>query len=66
MKRSMTPLHSGSPRVPRIPRRAVVYLTRKEVGPFLAAIVSPEERWDEIPRNSVPLGAGAARGSYSP
>jgi integrase/recombinase XerD len=36
-------------RVPRIPRRDVVYLTKEEVQQFLRAIIAPGERWDEIP-----------------
>jgi len=36
-------------RVPRVPRRDVVYLTKEEVGLFLRTIIGPEERWDEIP-----------------
>jgi len=36
-------------RVPRIPRRDVVYLTKAEVDQFLRAIIRPGERWDEIP-----------------
>jgi integrase len=36
-------------RVPRIPKRRVVYLTKEEVDQFLTAIVQSEERWDEIP-----------------
>lgn len=36
-------------RLPRIPRRDVVYLTKEEVNQFLSAIIGPGERWDEIP-----------------
>lgn len=36
-------------RVPRIPRREVLYLTKEEVDQFFTAIIGPEERWDEIP-----------------
>ncbi len=36
-------------RVPRIPRRDVVYLTKEEVQRFLDAIIAPGERWDEVP-----------------
>src|SRR5437867_8239673 len=36
-------------RVPRIPRRDVVYLTKEEVDQYVRAIIGPGERWDEIP-----------------
>ncbi|MFZ1058047.1 MAG: tyrosine-type recombinase/integrase [Candidatus Rokuibacteriota bacterium] len=36
-------------RVPRIPRRDVLYLTKDEVEWFLGAIVRPGERWEEVP-----------------
>src|SRR5205823_9405785 len=36
-------------RVPRIPRRDVVFLTKQEVGQFVRAIIGPGERWDEVP-----------------
>jgi site-specific recombinase XerD len=36
-------------RVPRIPRRDVVFLTKEEVDQFVSAIIGPEDRWDEVP-----------------
>ena len=36
-------------RVPRIPRRDVLFLTRDEVERFLDAIIRPGERWEEVP-----------------
>jgi len=36
-------------RVPRIPRREVVYLTKEEVEQFLSAIVRPAERLEKVP-----------------
>ncbi len=36
-------------RVPRIPRRDVLYLTKEEVHQFLGAIIRPGECWDEMP-----------------
>lgn len=36
-------------RVPRIPRRDVVYLTRHEVGEFLNAIIRPREPLGQVP-----------------
>lgn len=35
-------------RVPRIPRRDVVYLTKEEIQRFLDAIIAPGERWEEV------------------
>jgi integrase/recombinase XerD len=35
-------------RVPRIPRRAVVYLTPQEVQRYVDAIIGPHERWDAV------------------
>ena len=48
-------LDPGQIRVPRIPRRVVVYLTKEEVDQFLTAIVRSEERWDEVALVRVPL-----------
>lgn len=36
-------------RVPRIPRRDVLYLTREEVDQLFGAIIRPGERWEDIP-----------------
>jgi integrase/recombinase XerD len=36
-------------RVPRLPRREVVYLTKEDVEQFLGAIIRPGERWEEVP-----------------
>lgn len=36
-------------RVPRIPRRDVLFLGRDEVERFLDAIIGPGERWEEVP-----------------
>ena len=54
-------------RIPRIPRRAVIYLTKEEVGQFLEAIVGPGEAWREAAMHrlrfralvEVLLGSGA-------
>lgn len=35
-------------RVPRIPRREVLFLTKEEVDQFLEAIIRPGESWDEV------------------
>lgn len=35
-------------RIPRIPKRDVVYLSKEEVQQFLDAIVPPGERWEEV------------------
>lgn len=35
-------------RVPRIPRRAVIYLTPQEVQQYVDAIISPHEGWDAV------------------
>lgn len=35
-------------RIPRIPRRDVVYLTKEEIAQFLDAIVGPGEAWERI------------------
>jgi len=35
-------------RVPRIPRRAVIYLTPQEVQRYVDAIIGPHERWDAV------------------
>jgi site-specific recombinase XerD len=45
----LTTLDPRQLRVPRIPRRRVVYLTKEEVNQFLTTIVRPEEAWEEIP-----------------
>jgi len=45
----LTTLDPRQIRVPRIPRRDVVYLTKEEVNQFVRAIVGPGERWDESP-----------------
>jgi site-specific recombinase XerD len=45
----LTALDPRQIRVPRIPRRAVVYLTKAEVDQFARAIIGSGERWDEIP-----------------
>jgi len=36
-------------RVPRIPKREVLYLTKEEADQFFTAIIRPGERWEEIP-----------------
>src|SRR5947209_3638488 len=36
-------------RVPRIPRRDVVCLTREEVQRFVEAIIAPDASWEEVP-----------------
>src|SRR5215470_2402856 len=36
-------------RVPRIPRRDVVYLTREEVQRFVEAIIAPDVAWEAVP-----------------
>jgi site-specific recombinase XerD len=36
-------------RVPRLPKREVVYLTKEEVDQFLGAIIRPGECWEEVP-----------------
>src|SRR5262249_1001067 len=36
-------------RVPRVPRRDVVYLTKDEVEAFVNAVVGPAEDWSRIP-----------------
>ena len=36
-------------RIPRIPKRDVVYLTKDEVDQFVNAIVRPGEGWEEVP-----------------
>jgi integrase/recombinase XerD len=36
-------------RVPRIPRRDVVYLTPEEVRAFVEAIIGPDESWKHVP-----------------
>jgi site-specific recombinase XerD len=36
-------------RLPRIPKREVVYLTKEEVGRFLGSIMSSEEDWETVP-----------------
>ena len=36
-------------RVPRIPKRDVLYLTKEEVDQFIGAIIRPGECWDEVP-----------------
>src|SRR2546427_4620777 len=41
-------------RVPRIPRRDVVYLTREEVQRFVEAIIAPDLSWDS---HSAPCSA---------
>jgi integrase/recombinase XerD len=45
----LTALDPSQIRVPRIPRRDVVYLTKDEVDQFVRAIIRPGERWDKIP-----------------
>ncbi len=45
----LTALDPRQIRVPRIPRRAVLYLTKGEVDQFVRAIIGSGERWDEIP-----------------
>jgi integrase/recombinase XerD len=35
-------------RVPRIPRRAVIYLTPQEVQRYVDAIIGPDEHWDTV------------------
>ncbi len=44
----LTALDPRQIRVPRIPRRDVVYLTKEEVNQFVGAIIGPGERWDDI------------------
>jgi integrase/recombinase XerD len=36
-------------RVPRIPRRDVIYLTKEEVQRYLEAIIAPDEPWETVP-----------------
>src|SRR5215813_8334941 len=36
-------------RVPRIPRRDVVYLTPEEVQRFVDAIIAPDDAWHDVP-----------------
>lgn len=36
-------------RVPRVPRREVIYLTPDEVGQFVNAIIAPQESWERVP-----------------
>jgi integrase/recombinase XerD len=36
-------------RVPRIPRRDVIYLTKEEVQRYLEAIIPPDEAWETVP-----------------
>jgi integrase/recombinase XerD len=42
-------LSSSVIRVPRIPRRDVVYLTREEVQRYVDAIIAPDASWEEVP-----------------
>ena len=42
-------LSSREIRVPRIPRRDVVYLTREEVQRLVEAIIAPDASWEEVP-----------------
>src|SRR5438874_10584942 len=42
-------MSSRESRVPRIPRRDVVYLTREEVQRFVEAIMAPDISWEEVP-----------------
>src|SRR5436309_389481 len=42
-------------RLPRIPRRDVVYLTKEEVAEFLHAIIRPDESWETAPISRVRL-----------
>ena len=42
-------LSSREIRVPRIPRRDVIYLTREEVQRYVDAIIAPGTSWDEVP-----------------
>src|SRR3989442_8898138 len=44
-------------RLPRIPRRDVVYLTNEEVGKFLHAIIPPDESWETAPITRLRLRA---------
>ena len=44
-------------RLPRIPRRDVVYLTKEEVGDFLGAIIRPNESWETVPISKLRLRA---------
>jgi integrase/recombinase XerD len=41
-------LHHRQVRVPRIPRRDVIYLTPEEVQRFVDAIIGPEEPWEAV------------------
>jgi site-specific recombinase XerD len=45
----LTALDPRQIRVPRIPRRDVVFLTKAEVDQFVRAILGPGECWDAIP-----------------
>ena len=42
-------LSSREIRVPRIPRRDVIYLTREEVQRFVDAIIAPDVAWETVP-----------------
>jgi integrase/recombinase XerD len=42
-------LDPRSVRIPRIPRRDVVYLTKEEIARFLMAIVPEDEAWEKAP-----------------
>ena len=42
-------LASHEIRVPRIPRRDVIYLTREEVQCFVDTIIAPETSWEDVP-----------------
>jgi integrase/recombinase XerD len=60
-------LDPRSVRIPQIPRRDVVFLTKEEIAKFLDAIVAPDEAWEEVPMRrlrfralvEVLLGTGA-------
>jgi integrase/recombinase XerD len=60
-------LDPRSVRIPRIPRRDVVYLTKEEIAQFLEVIVGADEAWETVPMRrlrfralvEVLLGTGA-------
>jgi site-specific recombinase XerD len=60
-------LSSREIRVPRIPRRDVIYLTREEVQRYVDAIIAPGDAWEDVPLSrlrfralvEVLLGTGA-------
>jgi len=40
-------------RVPRIPKRDVIYLTPEEIARFVHAIIPPDKAWDQMPLTSI-------------